>query len=187
MSTCERVQAHLNEFLDGTLGAAQAQELNTHLYDCGACRREYRALQTTRDLLRNMATPGGADARQRVMTRFRQTVTQEAERLQSNVPARSTVWRTPMFRFSAAAGVALLLVFMAMPRPRPADERAAHGGESIIIATAACNSTLPTAGDLDEMTSAHAVQSLTIQNGSEESQHEALADANSRLSLDDNR
>lgn len=192
MSPCERVQAHLNDFLDGTLGAGQAQELNAHLHDCGECRREYRALHATRDLVRGVAAPGGIDAQQRVMTRFRQRIRTESEREPALAATRALPWRSPGLGFGAALGVALAFLLIIVPLifvPR-LQATARHDSVSngpIILATAACESTLPTADALDEMTTAHAVQSLSVQNGSEEPEHEALADANSRLSLGEKR
>src|SRR5579859_2127177 len=72
METCERILAHLNDFLDGTLGAAEAQDLNVHLQECADCRAEYRALKATVDLVREVPVPDGNEARRRVMARFRE-------------------------------------------------------------------------------------------------------------------
>jgi anti-sigma factor RsiW len=185
MSTCERVRAHLNDFLDGTLGAAQAQELNAHLHDCGECRREYRALHATREMVRHVPAPGGERARQRVMKRFREQIAAEAERASTLAPLRDPLWRRPALGLGAVLAVGLAIILA--PRLRPSAPQSIVGSNPIIIATAACTSALPTADALDEMTSAHAVESLTVQNGSDEAQHEALAEANSRLALDGRR
>jgi predicted anti-sigma-YlaC factor YlaD len=187
MSTCERMQSHLNDFLDGTLGSAQAQVLNAHLQECGECRREYHALHATRDLVRNIAVPDGVEAQQRVMTRFRQQIRTESARVPVTAFALPLTWRMPVLGFGAAVGVAMALLLIFVPRLHTSTRQTSVGNGPIILATAACESTLPTADALDEMTSAHAVQSLSVQNGSEEPEHEALADANSRLSLDKKR
>lgn len=83
MDTCKRVRAHLNDFLDGTLGAEHAQELNAHLLDCGECRGEYRALKATQELIRQAPVADGSAAQKRVMARFRQAVASSPPRLPS--------------------------------------------------------------------------------------------------------
>jgi hypothetical protein len=81
----------------------------------------------------------------------------------------------------AAVGFATLLLLVAIPQFRRSHRDIIADSQPIVIATAACNAALPTANDLDQMTSAHAIQSLTMQNGNAEMQQETLADANSRL------
>lgn len=78
-----------------------------------------------------------------------------------------------------AAG--LLCVYM-LPRIHPVSDSVALSDSPILLATASCAPNLPTPDALDQMTSAHAVQSFTIQNGSVELERETLADVNSRLS-----
>jgi anti-sigma factor RsiW len=43
--TCEKALELLNDYVDGTLDEAQHQELELHLADCAACRKEERALR----------------------------------------------------------------------------------------------------------------------------------------------
>ena len=179
MDIHERVIAHLNDFLDGTLGASQAQELNAHLQDCADCRREYRALKATLELVRHAPVADGGEAQTRVMARFQQTVASPAP-----TPAPQHV-AFPMRRaipLGAAMMAAGALCVVMLPRLYPAAAPVTTTDTPILLATASCAPNLPTADALDQMTSAHAVQSFTIQNGSVELQRETLADANSRLS-----
>ncbi len=182
MDTCKRVRAHLNDFLDGTLGAEHAQELNAHLLDCGECRGEYRALKATQELIRHAPVVDGDAAQKRVMARFRQTVASPAP-APAITPKPRVVF--PMRRAlplgAAMMAAGLLCVYM-LPRIHPIHDSAALSDSPILPATASCAPNLPTADALDQMTSAHAVQSFTIQNGSVELQRETLADVNSRLS-----
>jgi len=180
MATCERIQAHLNEFLDGTLGAVQAEELNAHLQECSACRAEYRALKATLEMVRSVTVPDGLESHRRVMARFRQAVTPATEPLPLKPAFRLPVWRARLVPLGAAAMTVALICLIGLPQLHHERSAPATGGP-IVLATASCTTNLPTADDLDQMVSAHAVQSFTVQNGSEEPQQEALADANSRL------
>jgi anti-sigma factor RsiW len=186
MTHCERVQTHLNDFLDGTLAAPRAQELNLHLQDCPACRREYNALKATQALVRHVAVPEGTLAKRRVMARFRQDIAladiTHRERSAMSPATYTARWRTRLLPLGTMAAAAILLCLFMISPLHSRQEPAALTGTPVFLATAACSPTLPTADDLDQMTSAHAVQSFTVQNGSEELQQEALADANSRLS-----
>ena len=178
MDRCKRVLAHLNDFIDGTLGATQAQKLNAHLRDCGECRREYRALKATQELIRQAPVADGSKVQTRVMARFRQTVASPAPQ-SAPLPRVFTIRRAmPLGAAMMAAGA--LCLFM-LPRLYPANPSLTPSDAPLLLATAACAPNLPNADALDQMTSAHAVQSFTIQNGSVELQRETLADVNSRL------
>jgi predicted anti-sigma-YlaC factor YlaD len=209
MVTCERIQAHLNDFLDGTLAATEAQELNAHLQECGACRAEYRALKATLELVRGVPAPYDRETRQRVMARFQHEVAPAPTSLGTAPSFQLPVWRlrlmckhqksaqtclakrltsgcgegtsSGLMPFSAAVVTVALLGVIGLPFLRHERPKVPAGDGPIVLTTASCNASLPTADDLDQMVSAHAVQSLTVQNGSEEAQQEALADANSRL------
>ena len=179
MDIHERVMAHLNDFLDGTMGAAQAQELNAHLQDCADCRREYRALKATQELIRHAPVADGSKAQTRVMARFRQAV---ATPVPISAPARVSFSMRRALPLGAAMMAAGALFMFVLPRLHPAGKPVTTTDTPILLATASCAPNLPTADALDQMTSAHAVQSFTIQNGSVELQRETLADVNSRLS-----
>jgi len=186
MTPCERVQTHLNDFLDGTLAAPQAQVLNLHLQDCPVCRKEYNALKSTQALVRHVAVPEGTAAKRRVMARFRQdiamTESSNRERSATSPTAYAARWRARLLPLGTMAAAAILLCLFMLSPLHSRQEPTVLTGTPVFLATADCSPTLPTADDLDQMTSAHAVQSFTVQNGSEELQQEALADANSRLS-----
>lgn len=179
MDIHERVMAHLNDFLDGTMGAAQAQELNAHLQDCADCRREYRALKATQELVRHAPVADGSKAQTRVMARFRQAV---AAPVANPAPARVAFPMRRALPLGAAMMTAGALCVVMLPHLYPAAAPVTLPDTPILLATAACTPNLPTPDALDQMTSAHAVQSFTIQNGSVELQRETLADVNSRLS-----
>lgn len=183
MDACKRVRAHLNDFLDGTLGAEHAQELNAHLLDCGECRSEYRALKATQELVRHAPVADGSAAQKRVMARFRQAVASpDPTPVVPPAPPRVVFPIRRAVPLGAAMMAAGLLCVYMLPRIHPIHESAALSDTPILLATASCAPNLPTADALDQMTSAHAVQSFTIQNGSVELQRETLADVNSRLS-----
>jgi hypothetical protein len=178
MSICEHVQAHLNDFLDGTLGSSQAQELNAHLRECATCREEYRALKATQELLRALPVPDGKASRRRVLGRFRQAVLEE--QMQCAPVPRWHLQKRPLMGMAVASCLALLCFSFYYLRPGP---EPTSPGTPFVLETASCNQALPSARDLDEMTSLHAVQSFPISDGNEELQQDALADANSHLGI----
>lgn len=174
MLDCNRAQAQINDFLDGTLNASEAVTLMAHLRECAFCDREYRALKTTQTLLQGAAPPDGNEARDRVMARFRHTVGAQTP----PEPAR-VWWRNPLpLGLTATAAVALLVLMAILPfnnaelAVNEPDTPAERQGLS-----------LPSSGEMDNMTALHAVQSVNVLNNDAELNHEALADANSRLIL----
>ncbi len=192
---CDASRAHLNDFLDGMLAADQAQTLTMHLKECADCRTEYQALKSTQEMLRVAVVPDSGAARQRVMARFRQSMGTE----KATTSIRSTErqeerglpvvmrllnarrWRSKLLPWGTAFAAAGVLGFFVLSPFRHTSDLNTMSNQPIVVATAACNPTLPSAADLDQMESAHAIQSFTVQNGNEEQQQETLADANSRL------
>lgn len=181
MTTCEHNQARLNDFLDGTLPAAQAQELNAHLRQCSVCRTEYKALKATQELVRAVAVPDGQAARQRVMARFAQGAQAQTRVQPSAAQPLSAFWNRRGLALGLASVGACALLFVIRPGGGTSQPSDVYAGKPLMVVTALSSPSLPAASDLDAMTSLHAVQSFTVLNGDEELQQDALADANSRL------
>ncbi len=100
---CERIKAWMGDHLDGCLDAARVQDLNAHLADCEACRREWDELRQTVTLIRGLkplAPP--ADL-----------VASVHQRLAAPQPTRLAVfWRVlnlPQTRVALAASVVILV------------------------------------------------------------------------------
>ena len=184
MTTCEHNQARLNDFLDGTLPAAQAQELNAHLRQCAVCQAEYKALKATQELVRALAVPDGQAARRRVMARFSQGAQAQTRVQRRAAQPLSAFWnRRGLALGLASVGVCALLYRVKPGSPIAAQPSEVYAGKPLMVVTALSSPSLPAPGDLDAMTSLHAVQSFTVLNGDEELQQDALADANSRLTV----
>ena len=102
---CDRIKAWMGDHLDGCLDAARVQDLNAHLADCEACRREWDELRQTVTLIRGLkplAPP--ADL-----------VASVHQRLAAPQPTRLAVfWRVlnlPQTRVALAASVVILVGF----------------------------------------------------------------------------
>lgn len=182
MWECERAQAHFNDFLDGTLQASEALDLNAHLERCELCTREFHALKRTQELLRGAVVPNGELPRGRVLACFRQSVAVAPREEKPVTP--SIPWTVRLMPVGLAAATLALLLFQ-VHSLRPT-ERGHIGNAPPLLTLAAASSTtsLPTSSDLDTMASLHAVQSFTMMDGNEQMQLDALADANSRLHVD---
>lgn len=177
MWNCRRSRAGLNDFLDGMLPAVQAQRLTAHLEECEVCRSEYHALRRTQELVRGLRAPDGALSQSRVLARFRSELAAVTE-LEAQRSPRS--WRGARVRLEIAASAFACAVLLALyAQSRIAPQRSISG--TITLATAASPAALPTARDLDQMVSLHAVNSFPVLVGNEEMAREALADANADM------
>jgi predicted anti-sigma-YlaC factor YlaD len=173
MMDCETVQSFLDDLLDGTLGAAQAEAVSAHLYDCGDCRREYQALRATVEMVRSMKTPDAGASRLRVMNRFR-AMTDAPE------PAHPMRWRLVLAPTGMVSAAVLLWVLWLVPHNSDSVSRSSEVQSPVIAVTAAA-SHLPSQSDLDQMTSMHVLESFSIPDGERGMQRDALADATARL------
>jgi anti-sigma factor RsiW len=174
MLDCPRAQAQFNDFLEGTLTAAQSVALMAHLRECRDCAREFQALKATQTLLRGASLPDGEAARDRVMARFRHSVGAAT----APEPVCPIWWRRPLPLGMATAAAALLILLTVLPFTNsgvPNTEASLTGGLESLA--------LPSSDEIDNMTALHAAQSASVLNSADELQHEALADANSRLIL----
>ncbi len=141
--TCESVTERLDDYVDGSLGEAEFQEIELHLHDCAACRREERELRgllaaaaalppelaPARDLWPEIAQRIGAPAR---VVPFRR-------RWPSAGPAA----------LAAAAAVLLALgtlVLRRQPATQPATQPAALAGHLVTAATTTEDASLGQAG-----------------------------------------
>jgi len=105
MSDCDEILALLDEYLDGTLFAAEQARVSTHLAGCERCRTEADAVQAllaeTRELPRSVLPTrelwSGIEAR----------LGGSAER-RHDAPATSR--RLPALAFQAAAAIGLILL-----------------------------------------------------------------------------
>jgi len=174
MSNCEGLQAQLNSFLDGELDAAHSVSLSAHLEECPDCRRELAALRSTQAILRAAPVPDGKQAQQFALATFRNSLA--AER---SVPQRRPLWQGALASASAVA----LLAWGVHSLTRKPGQASAQPESRQMVATTIGTEGLPTADELDEMTSLHAARSFAISPGDDGVQQTTLADANSRLSL----
>jgi anti-sigma factor RsiW len=168
MEVCQQALPDLNDYMDGTLGSARAVALDGHLQECASCRAELDALRDTRSLLRRAAVPVDQGARDRVLTRFRAAAGTMAP------PAARWRPRARPLLYALATGAAAATLWLA------SIDRNAPLAPVPEVAIG-----LPSVGDIDRMTSLHAVGSRSIVDTGTELQRDALADANSRLDLAD--
>jgi anti-sigma factor RsiW len=100
---CDRIKAWMGDHLDGCLDAARVRDLNAHLADCEACRREWDELRQTVTLIRSL-TPLAPPA---------DLVASVHQRLAAPQPTRLAVfWRVlnlPQTRVALAASVVILV------------------------------------------------------------------------------
>jgi anti-sigma factor RsiW len=159
----------MNDLLDGALDAAIAVSLSEHLELCEPCREEYCALKRVQQLLRSAPVPDGRAARRRA----------EAS-LRAAIGASMPVRRRPILLPAALSlGLAAVVLCVVMLRPgRPVTTL--HGPPPMMMEVASVSG-LPTAGELDEMTSLHAQESVSVAPGDAGSQQDTLADSTSRI------
>ena len=109
MSSCRRIAAYLDAFVDGELSTEQMLEVEAHLADCQTCAariRYQRAVQTSvRQAVRTAVSPSDA-------FRARVAAALSAERVRESgvgmpEPSRMLSWRS-IVPLAAAAAVALL-------------------------------------------------------------------------------
>jgi anti-sigma factor RsiW len=153
----------MNDFMDGVLDADQAVMMTGHLRTCETCRREWEALEATRNLLRASRVPEGQSSQKRVMARFRQRT---AEETFVHAPfGRRSWWRIKAIPLSlatagAALGVAGLL-FLSQPAPVPPADA------------------WPSRAEVNRMLTLHAIHSAYLSAGAPELHHYILDEANS--------
>jgi predicted anti-sigma-YlaC factor YlaD len=174
MSTCGRLQAQLNSFLDGELDAIHSVGVSAHLDECPDCRRELAALKATRSLLREAAVPDGRQAQSHALRQLRQ-----AADMERSAPNRQVRWHSVLACAAATALLAAVIVQNRIPM-RPDFTR---NRPPLMLARSVSANGLPSTDELDEMTSLHAAQSFAVPSGDDGVQQTTLADANARLSL----
>jgi anti-sigma factor RsiW len=170
MSICEHNLELLSDFLDGTLDAARSVNLSKHLDTCSYCRAEYHALRNTVGMLESARVPDGTHLQRQALINLRNAVVAPA------LPRRSLAG----FRLAAAtfAAAALAAITIQLGPRSPID---VSNVPPSLVAEATGAHSLPTAFDLDEMASLHAVHSFAVAAGDAGDQQETLADATSRL------
>ena len=118
------------------------------------------------------------------MARFAQGAQAQIRAQPSAAQPLSAFWNRRGLALGLASLGACALVYMVRPgNPNAAQPLEVYTGKPLMVVTALSSPSLPAPGDLDAMTSLHAVQSFTVLNGDEELQQDALADANSRLTV----
>ena len=156
MSTCERLQAQLNSFLDGELDSTHSVSLSAHLDDCPDCRSELAALKATRSLLRETSVPDGRQAQRQALALLRNAVAVERA-----TPLRQFRWQGVFASAAATALLAAVMVHYAFPmRPQGALRQ-----KPLMLASSVGANGLPSTDELDEMTSLHAAQSFAVPAG----------------------
>jgi anti-sigma factor RsiW len=166
----------MNDLLDGALDAAHVIALSEHLELCEACREEYRALQQVQRLLQTAPVPDGRAARLRAEASLKAVIV-------STAPRRVHRLLLPA---AASAGLAATALIVMILRPGALLPPSARTGASIRrppieMASSASVAGLPTASELDEMTSLHALESVSVAPGDAGSQQDTLADSTSRV------
>ena len=170
MMTCERAKAQLNNLIDGTLLPQQQSLLAGHLETCKGCKNEYNVLSAVVHLVRETPVADSTPSRERVITRFRQTV------MAKDFVPRKAGFRIPFVPLgmaaAAVAGLTLLLILPQSNAPQmPNEER---------VESASMGS-FPTSLELDRMARMHSARSEQEAAPNSELHSEAHSDAISRL------
>ncbi len=173
MSNCEPNIELLSDFLDGTLDAARSISLSKHLDSCSNCRAEYHALRNTVTMLQSSSVPNGDRAQRRALINMRNAVVADAP------PAKRRYAGIRLAAATLAAGGLAAITIQLGPRTTINSGSALN--PPLLLASRSASHSLPTAVELDEMASLHAVQSFAVAAGDAGDQQETLADANSRL------
>jgi anti-sigma factor RsiW len=171
MSICEHNQELLSDFLDGKLDAARSVSLSEHLDVCSECRSEYHALRNTVALLKSAPTPDGAHFQRLALLNLRNATVTDA-----SVSRRLFTGIRLAAATLAAAALAALTIQLS-----PHVQITEGIVPPQLITTRSNAHTLPTAFELDEMASLHAVHSFAVAAGDAGDQQDTLADANSRI------
>ena len=110
---CQKIKKLLNPYIDKTLDAETAQQVDEHLKSCSACREEYLNLKDVVSSLGSISSqPVPADFTQSIMTKISQKEIQiqsswiDRIKKQVSIPQLS-------FRLVGAAAAAALIVFFA--------------------------------------------------------------------------
>ena len=110
---CQKIKKLLNPYIDKTLDAETAQQVDEHLKSCSACREEYLNLKDVVSSLESISSqPVPADFTQSIMTKISQKEIQiqsswiDRIKKQVSIPQLS-------FRLVGAAAAAALIVFFA--------------------------------------------------------------------------
>jgi len=108
---CRDATERMSEYQDGLLSAAAAEDVSSHLRECGECAAAARSLEAVRELLRSLPPP---PAPPELLARVREAVAREetgaaslAAGLPSNLPGGSLRSR---LRIPLEAAAAVLLV-----------------------------------------------------------------------------
>lgn len=186
---CTQLLENMDDFLDGTLGAAESVELSAHLNTCGSCRHEYTALKNTQTLLRHAVLPADSALQERVYQRYRARVRDEFAPALTAAPhstrhtplGRARSWS---FGLVAAAVVALGWIIATVPNyqmPVPV----VISNETAALPAPKPVQVLPAPNEIDQMTAVHALHSADVLgSGSQELYQDAQAQANARLGSD---
>ena len=136
--TCERIRERLDDYLDGTLGESEFQEVELHLASCPACREEERAVRAVIALAAALPRekepsrdlwPGIADE---IARRRRFAVL-------SSVPRRPALWLGAL----AAAAAVVVAVRIAPPRETRSGPPVAQTAAGAVVQPAALGGGVP--------------------------------------------
>ena len=112
MNNCNRVQARLNEYLDGRLTGREMQDLEAHLETCRECDLEWQSL---RNLETALAGLGPVEEPPDLTLRIRVAVSQERARSRrSLLAAWDLAWKNTLgpFLLQAGAGFASAVLLL---------------------------------------------------------------------------
>lgn len=107
---CLKAQRYISEYVDGSLEARKAAELERHLKDCPACLEVLEDFRGMKDAASDLETPEPGDAVwMKIRSRLPARATKPAGAVR--VPGRWALgWSTPALRLAGAAALALILV-----------------------------------------------------------------------------
>jgi anti-sigma factor RsiW len=135
--TCDSVTERLDDYLDGSLGEAEFQEIELHLHDCAACRREERALR---------ALLAEAAALPREVAPSRDLWPGIAQRI--GAPARVVPFRRRWLSagYGALAAAVVLALGALVLRQQPAPQPAAPAAQRVTVVSTTEDASLGQAG-----------------------------------------
>lgn len=112
--TCTEAQPLFSSYLDGAMSGAEMHQVSGHLHDCAECRREYNAMEITRNMVSSLGRKAAPADLQR---KLRAAIASEHSRTW-RVSAQALAVRLEnacnLFMLPATAGVVTAVIFFAL-------------------------------------------------------------------------
>ena len=110
---CKEIKKLLNPYIDKTLDAVTAKQVELHLKSCSVCNKEYQSLKEIIISLNSLSTqPTPVDFTQSIMIKISQKEIQIQTSWMDRIKKQISIPRFS-FRLAGAAAVAVLVVFFA--------------------------------------------------------------------------